>query len=427
MSTQKRQSIPTGAALLALLSGFFLALGTTPPCEAQMLFPMGGRGLQNLNSAWVQDRGQFSIHIVTTSFYQTARLPRSGRTPEFATYWDVQGGLALHFAATRRMEFSLSQLVYQDTHHDNKGANLPDDLFFTVKFGSFGGLRSKVRVGVMTSARFPLAQQHNVILEPYSAGTLELGALGMLSYSPDVLIPENAFNFHLNLGFWHHNDVGKLLVGSRTDTFAVLDPTRALIWGLGFAIPSHQFDFTLEAFGRNFVVRPPVTAYSREDYAYLSPGVTYHPVYWATLNVGFDIRLSPDEEKTKFVSGLNRVNPELPSFPKWRARLGAKIALNQPAPPPGQKPLFASANGRLVPLEKNLEKKITEERRKTETAEQELQKIRSERKRMESMLARLRNLLNYGSNEQLETDKQRNAPASETETNKKNDDPEKQP
>jgi hypothetical protein len=381
--------------ILALLGVILFGSGTT--MLAQGLYPLGGRSLHHVNTAWVQDRGQFSIHTLTTCFYQTARLAKSGTVPEFVTYWDVQSSVALHFATGRHLELSLIQLVYQDTHRDNKGTNLPDDLFVTAKMGSYGGLRSKVRVGFMAGARIPLAQHHNVIFEPYSAGSVELGLLSLLSYSSDVLIPENAFNFHLNLGFWHHNDVGKFLVSTPADTFAVLTPSRELLWGIGFAIPSHQFDYSLEVFGRNFLARPPVTAYSREDYIYLTPGVTYHPIYWAALSAGFDLRLSSNEDQTLYVAGLNPVNLNLPSHPKWRVRLGARFALNRPAPPPGQKPLFTSSHGRLVPMNKNLEKQLNEERRKTETAEDELQTIREERKRMETMLSRLRNLLHYGS------------------------------
>jgi hypothetical protein len=382
------------ALLLALL------LGGSRTASPQALFPVGGRGLSSLNAAWVQDRGQFSLKLTGASFYKTApKRQATSRTPDFITFWDVQGGLAANFAVSRRLELSLKQTIYQDTHHDGKGANLPDDLFLTAKFGSYGGLRSRVKVGFMTAARFPLAKQHNVILEPYSAGSVELGLLGLFSYSKDVLLPENAFNLHLNLGFWHYNDTGKYLIGAEADTFAVLSPSRALLWGAGFAIPSHEFDFTAEVFGRNFMVRPPVTAYSREDFAYFSPGVMYHPAFWATLNVNLDFRLTNDKETTRYSPGLgNQVNPDLPSFPSWRLRFGARFALNRPAPPPGQKPLFVSANGRLTTAHKALEKQLSEERKKTETAEEELSKIRDDRKRMESMLSRLRSLLVYGKN-----------------------------
>jgi hypothetical protein len=117
-----------------------------------------------------------------------------------------------------------------------------------------------------------------------------------------------------------------------------------------------------------------------------------------------DVRISSDRELTHFIPRLNnQINPSLPSFPNWRVRFGAKLALNQPPPPPGQKPLFASSNGRLTTQHKTLEKQLTEERRKTETAEEELSKIRDDRKRMEAMLARLRSLLNYGKTDEQQT------------------------
>jgi hypothetical protein len=393
----RRQAHPN--ILFALLMGFLLAADEA--AWPQALFPVSGRGLSSLNAAWVQDRGQFSIKLTGASFYKTARKKQSAaKTPEFITFWDVQSGLAVHYSVSRRLELSLMQTIYQDTHHDGKGGNLPDDLFLMAKFGSYGGLRSKVKVGFMTGARLPLAKQHNVILEPYSAGSVELGVLGLFSYSKDVLIPENAFNLHLNLGVWHYNDTGKFLIAGDSES-AVLNPSRALFWGAGFAIPSHEFDFTFEIFGRNFMVRPPETAYSREDFAYLAPGVKYHAAYWATLNVNLDFRISADKHAARDIAGLNTpIKSELPSYPGWRARFGARFALNQPPPPPGQKPLFVSANGRLTTAHKTLEKQLTEERKKTESAEEELAKIRDDRKRMETMLSRLRNLLNYGKTEE---------------------------
>ncbi|MCG3120251.1 MAG: hypothetical protein ALAOOOJD_02878 [bacterium] len=403
MSRQARPSI-----LFTLLWGACLLADST--AWSQALFPVGGRGLSNINAAWVQDRGQISIKLGGASFYKTAQLKKqTGRSPEFATFWDVQGGLAAHYAFSRRLELSLLQTVYQDTHHDGKGGNFPDDLYLAAKFGSYGGLRSKAKVGFMTAARLPLAAQHNVILEPYSAGSVELGVLGLFSYSKDVLLPENAFNLHLNLGLWHYNDTGKYLINTPADTFAVLSPTRALLWGAGFAIPSHEFDFTFEIYGRNFMTRPPVTAYSREDFAYVTPGVMYHAAYWAVLNVNLDFRISADQDATQYFARLNnQINPELPSYPNWRVRFGAKFALNQPAPPPGQKPLFASANGRLTTAHKTLEKQLTEERKKTESAEDELAKIRDDRKRMETMLARLRSMLTYGKSDTTATREQAN-------------------
>ena len=392
-------------SILRFVSLLGLWLFTSQAAWSQGLFPVGGRGLSSLNAAWVQDRGQLAIKLNGASFYKTApKRTVTSKTPQFITFWDVQSALTAHYSVSRRLELTLAQTIYQDTHHDGKGGNFPDDLYLLAKFGSFGGLRSKVKLGLMTGARIPLAQQHNVILEPYSAGSLEFGLLGLFSYSSDVLIPENAFNLHLNLGIWQHNDTGKYLIGTAADTFAVLRGSRVLMWGAGVAIPSHEFDFTVEMFGRNFMVRPPVTAYSREDFAYFSPGVKYHAAYWAALNVNVDFRISAEKDATQYLPRLNnQINPDLPSHPNWRLRFGTRFALNKPAPPPGQRPLFVSSNGRLTTAQKTLDKQLSEERKKTESAEEELSKIRDDRKRMEAMLARLRGLLVYGKNDSTST------------------------
>jgi len=363
---------------------------------------IGGRGLPHLNTAWTLAPGQYTLHVFGSSFYKAVVI--GGKPPTSDTYWDVQSAMALHYASSKHLEWSAAPVLYQDSHRD-KGYNVPDDIFVRLKLGAYGHKVSPLKFGAVVSTRLPVAKDHNVIFEPYSGGGVELGLTGIMSFSPDLLIPENAFNFHLNFGFWHHNDVGKLLTGVSADTTAVLDPTREFLWGAGVAFPSNQFDFTFELYGRLFLVRPPETAYSREDAIYFSPSITYRPRYWAALNVGFDFRLSGNDELTKYINGLKLVHQDLPSYPDWRVNFGARFNLNQ-TPPPDNKPLFISSNGRLVPRQKSLEKQLTLEKQKTESAEDELEKIRSDRKRMESMLARLRTLLYEGKVE--DQDKQNN-------------------
>ncbi len=351
----------------------------------------GGRGLPHVNTAWTLPRGQFTLHAFGSSYYQTVVVRKPGALPEANTFWDVQSALALYYASGKHLEWSVTQVLYQDTHR-GRGYNFPDDLFLNVKFGSFGSKVSPLKAGLTFSGRIPLAEDHNIVLEPYSGGSVEMGLMGAASYSPDLLLPENAFNLHVNMGFWHHNDTGKLLTGSSNDSLAVLKPSQTFLWGAGFAIPTTQFDFSFELYGRMFMTTPQVTAYSREDAIYFSPSVNYRPKHWAAFNVGFDFRLTQDKDQTRYVSGLPVINKDLPSYPQWRVNFGATFHLNQAAPP-DNRPLFVSANGRLVPRQKSLENQLNVEQRKTENAEEELEKIREERKRMEAMLARLRNLL----------------------------------
>ncbi len=368
---------------------FVLALSLPAVSHAQAFRLIGGRGLPHLNSAFTLPRGQFTLQTSGSSSYQTVVVNKNG-TPTVNTFWNVQAAAGLSFASGKHLEWALTQVIYQDTHRGD-GYNIPDDLYLNMKFGSFGSKVSPLKAGFAFSGRIPLGENHNVLFEPYSGGGFELGILGMVSYSPDLLLPENAFNLHLNLGYLHHNDLGKRLTGAATDTIVALSSAQEFLWGGGFAIPTTQFDFTFEFYGRMFTAKPPVTAYAREDFIYFSPGVNYRPKHWLALNAGFDFRLTSDKDQTLYVD-LPVINKDLANYPSWRVNFGAKLHLNQ-TPPPDNRPLFMTANGRLVPRQKSLENQLNIEQKKTETAEEELEKIRDERKRMEAMLTRLRDLL----------------------------------
>lgn len=369
------------------------AVMLAPHAHSQTFSLTGGRGLPHLQTAWTLPKGQFTLHGFGSSYYQTVVVPQPGQAPTSFTFWDVQTALGLHFASGKHVEWAVTQILYQDAHRGDSPRNLPDDLFLGAKLGSFGSNVSPLKFGLSGSVRIPLAEHHNILFEPYSGGGYAVALMAAASYSPDLLLPENAPNFHVNFGYLHHNDLGKLLTGAAIDTVAVLSPAQEFHLGAGLAIPTAQFDFTLELFGRIFTQRPPVTAYAREDFFYLSPGVSYRPKYWAAFNVGFDFRLSQGKDLTRYISGLSRVHADIPNYPAWRVNFGVKINLNQ-TPPPDGRPLFMSSNGRMVSRQPELEAQLTQEQQKTAGAEEELERIRSERKRMESMLARLRTLLN---------------------------------
>lgn len=369
--------------------GLALALCWPAASQGQAFRLTGGRSLPHINSAFTLPRGQFMLHTFGSSSYQTVVVSRNG-TPTANTFWNVQAAAGLSFASGKHLEWALTQVIYQDTHR-GEGYNVPDDLYLNMKFGSFGSKVSPLKAGFSLSSRIPLGENHNILFEPYSGGGIELGVVGMASYSPDLLLPENAFNMHVNLGFWHHNDLGKRLTGAANDTIAVRQSSQEFLWGAGFAIPTTQFDFSFELYGRMFTVKPPVTAYAREDFIYFSPAVNYRPKHWLGLNVGFDFRLTSDKDQTQYLD-LPIINKDLANYPSWRVNFGAKFHLNQTAPP-DNRPLFITSNGRLVPRQKSLENQLDLEQKKTETAEEELEKIRDERKRMEVMLLRLRHLL----------------------------------
>ena len=130
------------------------------------------------------------------------------------TLWNVQGLTALTWGVNSNLEFTLAPMVYQDTNNDlgnalDGQANVPDDLWFSMKVASFGGLESPWLFGGLVSLRIPTAESHNVIFEPYSAGALEFTLMGLVSYYSNTTFVDEGWSFHGNLGYLNHNDVGK--------------------------------------------------------------------------------------------------------------------------------------------------------------------------------------------------------------------------
>lgn len=383
----------------------FILSGYVSAAAQGLGFP-GGRGLTHLHTAWTLEKGSITLNTFTTSYYKPVlfNTPSQGMTS--TTYWDVQGVLGFSYASGSHLEWNLTNILYQDTHRDAKGYNLPSDLNFSVKLASYGSPQSHFRFGVLVAGKIPIAAHHNIFLEPYSSGKFEAGFTGLVSYSSDLLIPEAGLNAHLNLGFWHHNDTGAFLTGNPNDNISVLRPTRQFLWGLGIVVPKQQVDFGLELFGNLFIVRPPATAYSREDYIYLTPSVTYRPSGRLSFQTGVDIRVSQDYDHTRYRADgttLNQVSADLPSYPGWRLRLGLKVHLNKSLPREIEKPLFTEDDFEEQPEKREvlatqipLQEQLVRERRETEMAEEELERIRSDRRKMEEMLSRLRQILRYG-------------------------------
>lgn len=351
----------------------------------------GGRGLMYIHSAKVLKSGYVEMYAHTRFFGKVGRTdPLTGKVRKAVTYWDVQGSVSFNFGISKYFEFSLSPIVYQDTHKGERGYNLPDDLFLRLKLGSLGGDNASMQYGFLLMGRIPTAKYHNIVFEPYSAGTVEAGVMGLISYFQDPLAPYDALNMHFNLGYLFHNDAGKKLTDIPNDTISVSTISSEFLFGAGFRIPTRRWDFSLEFYGNAFAQKPPETAFARENYLYVCPGVTYKAYRWMSLDMSVDIRLTPDNDETN----LNFSRPpaaELPSnYPDWRVNLGMKLIL---LPTSVYKMSEAEAIIRAAEARKRLFEEIIKEQKETEAAEKELQRIKEERIKAEKELERLRRLI----------------------------------
>jgi len=350
----------------------------------------GGIGLHHLYSARVLPKGHLEWHNGIRYFGKIANF---GDERDAYTLWNVQGFITINYGISDHVELAISPIVYQDTNKPGQDVvNTPDDLYLSLKTGSHSKLESPWIFGGMVYARIPTANLHNIIYEPYSAGSLELGVTGFLSYFSNVAFPDEGWSLHTNLGLLNHNDVGKELT---TDPG---DPTPGsmsmeLLAGLGILYPAGTFQFSLEFNSRMFITtQPPVTAYSRENMSYLTMGVYYDARRWLTIEMGFDISVLAAEDESVYVPDTHLRKPpteDFPNYPSWRGILGAKFNILPYLFRSSESyQLQQQSRDRRVILER-----LMEEQKNTESAEDELTRIRSERQRVEEELKRLRLLL----------------------------------
>lgn len=347
----------------------------------------GGNGLVYVKSAWNLKPGYLTLSARTRFFGKVAAL--APNQTQAVTYWDVQGALSLNYGIGDHIEFALSPIMYQDNHKGGKGYNLPDDLFLGLKLGSYPIKGTSLTWAVSLNSRFPTAKYHNVPFEPYSAGSVEWGFTGMLTYSKDPLYPEDNLNVHANLGYINHNDVGKRLTRYSNDNISVTSMSQQLIYGLGFKIPTSDFDFSIELFGNKFLQRPPLaTAYSVEDYLYLTPGVHFKAYRWLTLIFATDLRLTEDQDNTLYTYGWKIY--DMPNYPAWRINLGLNMVL---LPTSVYRLSDKDILMKKAESRRELFEQIIKEQRETESAEEELERIKEERRKAERELERLRRIL----------------------------------
>lgn len=370
-------------SLFVLLAGLLLLL----PGKLYSQFNFsGGKGLYYVHSAKTLDPGVVSFNGYSRGFGRVASFP----TQSF-TVWAISGRFNINYSFNNHLELGLTPLVYQDTNSRGDAIDTPGDLYASVKLGSFGQAGSPLIYGVLLNARVPLGGTHNLPLEPYSTDRFAFGVTGLLTYSRDPLYPDEAMRLHANLGYWNHNDVGVSLgEGNLPEPESM---SQELMYGVGVTFPKGQFDLRAELNGTIFLQSPPVSAYSRENYLYLTPSFSYSPSQWISLNAGIDVRLFEGSDETLYApaeGGVNQIFPDAElSYPTWRMVFGAQFTIS----PTGMRMGGHDMLMQKAQTRRELFEQIVQEQRATESAEAELERIRAERIRAEKELERLRRIL----------------------------------
>jgi len=311
------------------------------------------------------------------------------------TLYDGTGAISAHFGFSKAIELGMTILAYQDLNLSQQMINgqpyqeqIPDDIILRTKFGGWGlPLESSMlRFGLDFSYRLRTAQVADVYLEPYSSPAMELGLNSIFSLYTDAFYPDESHQVHLNLGYLNHNDAG---FGR-----GLFSSSQELLYSVGYVYPTLKIDLHGELYGNHFMERPPVDVFSREDYLYLVPGVTYKPFYGFNIQFGMEWLLLNAKNTTEG----RVIPPDYPgNYPPWR--ISGNLVL-YPSTAFFSQPTFARVSEESKRRERLLEQSgldrralfewVTDEDFGTEYIDLELEKIRQEREKAEQELERLK-------------------------------------
>jgi hypothetical protein len=356
---------------------------------------LGGiRGIQTTNGmlhvhpAAVLQQGELGFRT-NMGFYTKAVdfLGQSSLPGSAVDYWNVTGDFLMSYGFSGHFDATAMLRMYQDTHRANEH-NIPDDLFLGVKAGSFRLGSDNSMGGLMLHARIPTGETHNYPYVPYASGAFEVGIMGMFSYYADAYFPDRGINLHLNLGFYLHNDNGRVLHElPGTPPMEVKSSVSAtqFQYAVGFIFPTEMFNLNLEFWGAAFTSRPDTAVFSRENYVYFTPSVTFKPQPRIKFDLGADIRVSSDENTTRLPAGVGDPSSTIPNYDSWKAWIGLNFVLREAAMRPEK--------GVDVKKRADFYETMVKERSRAKSIEEELRRLRREREQAEKELEELRQLL----------------------------------
>ena len=307
------------------------------------------------------------------------------------SYWLVAGNIVAAYGISEHFDASLGLRLYQDTHREDV-YNLPDDIFLTLRAGSFYTSRNHLVHSFLISSRFPTAKQHNYHFTEFASGAVEYGAMYAVSLFSDAYLPDRSFQAHFNIGYWNHNESGTTYKFENGKEFTAQKSSSELRLALAGVFPTSMFDYRLELTGMLYLNRPEDFIYSAEEWVYFTPSIRYKIMRGFAFDLGVDIRLSPgDREWTRPDIPKPSASVDLPtSYPEWRVQMGAVFAfdIKQTAINSTESYEKAQAKEKIDEFEM-----ILEEREKAKEIQKEIENLKKLRKEAEEEIKELKKIL----------------------------------
>jgi len=302
----------------------------------------------------------------------------------------IAANLAISYGIINHLDATLALRLYQETNHWETPENVPDDLFLTIKSGSFSFEQGHFAGALWATVRFPTGKVHNYPWAEYASGSTEYGFFGGISYYYNPFLTDQGVGLHFNFGWWNHNEKDREIdIIDATTTKATIQ-SQELKMNLAMSIPAGPLQFRVEIFGGVYTNIPDDYVYSAEDYAFVTPSVRYTPLKALSIDLGVDLRISPgDRQRTKGVPDYSNWLDLPTSYPPWKLQVGVLYSIL----PAGVKQQYGGAvdniriRKRLQFYEKvmtekekaaNIEKDINKKKKAREDADEEIDKMKEE-------------------------------------------------
>lgn len=355
----------------------------------------GSRGFLHVQSASTLNKGTLDFRSNLNFYTKVGDFLGAQKPENFAAvnWWNVQYNAVFTYGLVDHFDVTLMWRIYQDTNRrtspGREGAendvNAPEDLYFDLKTGSWGISNNRFHLGLLGSIRIPTQSNYNYFMEVYSAGGVEYGFTGLISFFNDPYLHDRSFSVHLNLGWYNHNDAGNELYRIGETVFKADGNSTAFQYGAGFTYPTELFDLNLEFWGNQFIDQPDSMAYSREDFAYITPSVKFKPNQWFNFLLGLDVRVSGDKNTSSSLLPAPSRGLTLPNNASWKLHLQANFRI---LPYGGGEPRVGEVRSKA-----DFYEKLLRDREKSRNIEDELRRLRKEREQAEKELEELRQML----------------------------------
>ena len=350
----------------------------------------GSKSMLHVQTASTLNPGTLDFRTNLYFFTKVGDYLGQNKPEDFSAvnYWLVQSNGLLSYGIMEHFDATLMNRIYQDNHKQSE-YNSPEDLFLDLKLGSFGLANNKFNYGLLTQLRIPVGKDYNYPFEAYTAGAFEYGFTGLFSFYNDPYLHDRSFSLHFNLGWYNHNDAGKVLYTDPVTgkEYKAGNNATELQYGFGFMYPTELFRLNLEIWGISYISKPDSMAYSRDNYMYITPSVRFKPKEWFSFDLGLDIRMSGDKNTSSELLPDPRKDLTLPSYPSWRVWLGANFRLM------GLTHKGAPGAKSSVESKVDFYEKLLQDRQRSKSIEEELRRLKKEREQAEKELEELRQML----------------------------------